>query len=103
MKQDVIETHAAKSVIEKELHNMLMQLHSLQLQIQAQKGVEVDSEAIKKKLVSQDKQSYRVFLFLVFFSFRCIFSDNYLFIICHIYFVVLNFNEHLISQRSICN
>lgn len=51
MKQDVIETHAAKSVIEKELHNMLMQLHSLQLQIQAQKGIEVDSEAIKKKLV----------------------------------------------------
>ena len=51
MKQDVIETHATKSVIEKELHNMLMQLHSLQLQIQAQKGVEVDSEAIKKKLV----------------------------------------------------
>ena len=52
MKQDVVETHAAKSVIEKELHNMLMQLHSLQLQIQAQKGIEVDSEAIKKKLVS---------------------------------------------------
>ena len=53
MKQDVVETHAAKSVIEKELHNMLMQLHSLQLQIQAQKGIEVDSEAIKKKLVSK--------------------------------------------------
>ena len=55
MKQDVIETHAAKSVIEKELHNMLMQLHSLQLQIQAQKGVEFDSEAIKKKLVGLDE------------------------------------------------
>ena len=42
---------AAKAVLEKELHNMLMQLHSTQLQLQASKGVEVDSESIKKKLV----------------------------------------------------
>ena len=70
MKQDVVETRAAKSVIEKELHNMLMQLHSLQLQIQAQKGIEVDSEAIKKKLVLRqyialDKSGYQVYIFLI--------------------------------------
>lgn len=59
LKQENVETHAAKSVLEKELHNMLMQLHSSQLQIQASKGVEVDSESIKKKLVGieSDKSS----------------------------------------------
>jgi len=53
LKQENFELHASKSVLEKELHNMLMQLHSSQLQIQAAKGIEVDSESIKKKLVSQ--------------------------------------------------
>ena len=52
LKQETVDLDAAKCVLQKELHNMLMQLHSSQLQIQAHKGVEVDSEAIKKKLVS---------------------------------------------------
>ncbi|XP_060600697.1 Golgi-associated PDZ and coiled-coil motif-containing protein-like [Ruditapes philippinarum] len=50
LKQENVEVTAAKSVLEKELHNMLMQLHSTQLQLQASKGVEVDSESIKKKM-----------------------------------------------------
>ncbi|XP_053396755.1 Golgi-associated PDZ and coiled-coil motif-containing protein-like [Mercenaria mercenaria] len=50
LKQENVEVTAAKAVLEKELHNMLMQLHSTQLQLQASKGVEVDSESIKKKL-----------------------------------------------------
>ncbi|KAL4233895.1 hypothetical protein ACF0H5_008567 [Mactra antiquata] len=50
LKQENVEVTASKSVLEKELHNMLMQLHSTQLQLQASKGVEVDSESIKKKL-----------------------------------------------------
>ena len=51
LKEETTSMQAAKSVLEKELHNMLMQLHASQLQIQASKGIEVDSEAIKKKLV----------------------------------------------------
>ncbi|XP_052239284.1 Golgi-associated PDZ and coiled-coil motif-containing protein-like isoform X1 [Dreissena polymorpha] len=50
LKQETVELVASKSVLERELHNMLMQLHSSQLQLQASKGLEVDSESIKKKL-----------------------------------------------------
>lgn len=51
MKSDVVNVQAAKAVVEKELHNVLLQLHAAQLQLQAQKGVDVDSESIKKKMV----------------------------------------------------
>lgn len=51
LRQENLELQANKIVLEKELHNMLMQLHSAQLQLQASKGIEVDSESIKKKLV----------------------------------------------------
>lgn len=47
-----MEMRAAKEHTEQELHNVLLQLHSTQLQIQSQKGVEVDSSTIQKKVVS---------------------------------------------------
>ena len=59
-KQELLDTQASKLVLEKELHNMLMQLHSSQLQIQAHKGIEVDSESIQKKLVG-------VFSYILFY------------------------------------
>lgn len=48
----MVEMRAAKEHTEQELHNVLLQLHSTQLQIQSQKGVEVDSSTIQKKVVS---------------------------------------------------
>ncbi|XP_052810295.1 Golgi-associated PDZ and coiled-coil motif-containing protein-like isoform X2 [Mya arenaria] len=50
LKQEAVEVSASKAVLEKELHNVLMQLHSAQLQLQASKGLELDSESIKKKM-----------------------------------------------------
>lgn len=52
MRADLVEMRAAKEHTEQELHNVLLQLHSTQLQIQSQKGVEVDSSTIQKKVVS---------------------------------------------------
>ncbi|KAL3883132.1 hypothetical protein ACJMK2_029425 [Sinanodonta woodiana] len=52
-RQEMVECEASKAVLEKELHNMLLQLHSSQLQLQAHKGVEVDSGAIKRKLENE--------------------------------------------------
>ncbi|KAK3089179.1 hypothetical protein FSP39_001532 [Pinctada imbricata] len=55
MRSDVVELRAAKEHVEQELHNVLLQLHSTQLQLQAEKGVEVDSTAIKKKVEEEMK------------------------------------------------
>ena len=52
MKSDLLEVRATKGVLEKELHNMLLQLHAVQLQLHEKSGLNVDSEQIKKKLVS---------------------------------------------------
>lgn len=52
MRADLVEMRAAKEHTEQELYNVLLQLHSTQLQIQSQKGVEVDSSTIQKKVVS---------------------------------------------------
>ena len=51
VRREAEEAAAGKAVLERELHNMLMQLHAAQLQLQASKGLEPDSHAIKKKLV----------------------------------------------------
>ncbi|XP_067676025.1 Golgi-associated PDZ and coiled-coil motif-containing protein-like [Haliotis asinina] len=53
MRSDIVEIQAAKAVIEKELHTLLLQLHSSQLQMQALRGMEVDSEDIKRKLENE--------------------------------------------------
>ncbi|CAC5425658.1 Golgi-associated PDZ and coiled-coil motif-containing protein [Mytilus coruscus] len=50
MRSDMIEMKSSKALVEKELHNVLLQLHSLQLQKQAEKGIEADSTSIMKKL-----------------------------------------------------
>lgn len=51
-----MEMRAAKEHTEQELHNVLLQLHSTQLQIQSQKGVEVDSSTIQKKVVGLNEK-----------------------------------------------
>ncbi|XP_072018787.1 Golgi-associated PDZ and coiled-coil motif-containing protein-like [Amphiura filiformis] len=50
LRADLCEVRATKSILEKELHNQLLQLHAVQLQLHAQSGQKVDSDAIKKKL-----------------------------------------------------
>ncbi|KAG1659631.1 Golgi-associated PDZ and coiled-coil motif-containing protein [Nymphon striatum] len=50
MREEVCDIKATKSVLEKELHNLLLQLHAAKLEVQSQMGVEADSESIKKKL-----------------------------------------------------
>nr|XP_054752663.1 Golgi-associated PDZ and coiled-coil motif-containing protein-like [Lytechinus pictus] len=50
MRADLCDTKASKVIMEKELHNQLLQLHAVQLQLHSNLGQNVDSEAIKKKL-----------------------------------------------------
>lgn len=59
LRSDLYEVRATKSILEKELHNMLLQLHTAQLQLHAKSaGTSKSSDddaaslAIKKKLVS---------------------------------------------------
>ncbi|XP_040522584.1 Golgi-associated PDZ and coiled-coil motif-containing protein isoform X2 [Gallus gallus] len=50
LKSELTETQAEKAVLEKEVHDQLLQLHAVQLQLHAQTGQNVDSGAIKAKL-----------------------------------------------------
>uniref|UniRef100_A0ABI7XDA0 Golgi associated PDZ and coiled-coil motif containing n=3 Tax=Felidae TaxID=9681 RepID=A0ABI7XDA0_FELCA len=50
LKSELTETQAEKVVLEKEVHDQLLQLHSIQLQLHAQTGQSVDSGTIKAKL-----------------------------------------------------
>ncbi|KAL7987802.1 hypothetical protein Chor_006721 [Crotalus horridus] len=52
LKSELTETRAEKAVLEKEVHDQLLQLHAIQLQLHAKTGLNVDSGAIKAKLVS---------------------------------------------------
>lgn len=62
LKSELTETRAEKAVLEKEVHDQLLQLHAIQLQLHAKTGLNVDSGAIKAKLVSvlvkEKKYSY---------------------------------------------
>ncbi|CAL1535299.1 unnamed protein product [Lymnaea stagnalis] len=53
MRSDMIEVQAAKTVVERELHTLLLQLHSSQLEVHELRGLEVDSQEIKKKLEAE--------------------------------------------------
>ena len=48
-----MEERAAKQVLEKEVNNLLLQLHAVQLQLHSNAGMPLDSENIKNKLVSR--------------------------------------------------
>lgn len=52
LKSELTETQAEKVVLEKEVHDQLLQLHSIQLQLHAKTGQSIDSGTIKAKLVS---------------------------------------------------
>ncbi|XP_071818849.1 Golgi-associated PDZ and coiled-coil motif-containing protein-like isoform X3 [Apostichopus japonicus] len=50
LREELCEVQANKSILEKELHNQLLQFHAVQLQLHAKTGQTVESDAIKKKL-----------------------------------------------------
>ncbi|KAK2186834.1 hypothetical protein NP493_187g00048 [Ridgeia piscesae] len=50
LRTELCEVDAAKSVMEKESHNLLLQLHASQLQLHSKPGSDADSDMIKKKL-----------------------------------------------------
>ncbi|XP_010019896.1 PREDICTED: golgi-associated PDZ and coiled-coil motif-containing protein, partial [Nestor notabilis] len=50
LKSELTETQAEKAVLEKEVHDQLLQLHAVQLKMHAKTGQSVDSGAIKAKL-----------------------------------------------------
>ncbi|OWF52461.1 Golgi-associated PDZ and coiled-coil motif-containing protein-like [Mizuhopecten yessoensis] len=50
MRSGLAQIKASKTMLEGELGDVLLQLHSSQLQRQAEKGVEIDSSVIKKKV-----------------------------------------------------
>ena len=53
LRSDLYEVRATKSILEKELDTLLLQLHASQLQLHTKSGNDqADSENIKKKLVS---------------------------------------------------
>jgi len=51
LRHDLVEEKAAKQVLEKEVNNLLLQLHAVQLQLHSNTGMPLDSENIKTKLV----------------------------------------------------
>lgn len=53
LRHDLVEDRAAKQVLEKEVNNLLLQLHAVQLQLHSNTGMPVDSENIKNKLESE--------------------------------------------------
>lgn len=66
LKSELTETQAEKAVLEKEVHDQLLQLHAVQLQLHAKTGQSVDSGAIKAKLVSmQARMEDYIILFLL--------------------------------------
>ncbi|MGH0143365.1 UNVERIFIED_CONTAM: hypothetical protein FKN15_028145 [Acipenser sinensis] len=50
MKSELSEAQGEKIVFEKEVHDQLLQLHAIQLQLHSKTGQNVDSSCIKAKL-----------------------------------------------------
>lgn len=72
LKSELTETQAEKAVLEKEVHDQLLQLHAVQLQLHAKTGQSVDSGAIKAKLVSiVARMDDYILTLLKFFLGRC--------------------------------
>ena len=53
MRTDILELESSKATMEKELHTLLLQLHASQLEQHQLRGIEINSDEIKKKLVSE--------------------------------------------------
>uniref|UniRef100_A0A672PUE5 Golgi-associated PDZ and coiled-coil motif-containing protein n=1 Tax=Sinocyclocheilus grahami TaxID=75366 RepID=A0A672PUE5_SINGR len=56
LRSELTDVQAEKAVVEKEVHEQLLQLHAMQLKLQAKGGQAVDSDSIKDRMVSTEKE-----------------------------------------------
>lgn len=56
-RSELTEVKAEREVMEQEVHDQLLQLHSLQLQLYAKQGQAEDSDTIKDRLVGRTSQA----------------------------------------------
>lgn len=55
-RSELTEVKAEREVLEREVHDQLLQLHSLQLQLYAKQGQAEDSDTIKDRLVCRTRE-----------------------------------------------
>lgn len=53
LRSELTEAKAERAVVEREVHDQLLQIHALQLQLHAKQGQDEDSDTIKDRLVGQ--------------------------------------------------
>lgn len=56
-RSELTEVKAEREVMEREVHDQLLQLHSLQLQLYAKQGQAEDSDTIKDRLVCRTREN----------------------------------------------
>lgn len=56
LRSEVTEAKAERAVVEREVHDQLLQLHALQLQLHAKQGQAEDSDSIKDRLVGRREE-----------------------------------------------
>lgn len=59
LRSELTDVQAEKAVVEKEVHEQLLQLHAMQLKLQAKGGQAVDSDSIKDRMVGTAPDSYK--------------------------------------------
>ncbi len=59
LRSELTDVQAEKAVVEKEVHEQLLQLHAMQLKLQAKGGQAVDSDSIKDRMVGTAPVSYK--------------------------------------------
>jgi hypothetical protein len=64
LRSELCEVRATKSILDREVHNLLLQLHACQLQLHMKNGVVVDSADIKAKLVCKLRVRDKVSVFV---------------------------------------
>lgn len=53
LRSELTEAKAERAVVEREVHDQLLQIHALQLQLHSKQGQDEDSDTIKDRLVGQ--------------------------------------------------
>lgn len=59
LRSELTDVQAEKVVVEKDVHEQLLQLHAMQLKLQAKGGQAVDSDSIKDRMVGTASRYYK--------------------------------------------
>lgn len=59
LRSELTDVQAEKVVVEKDVHEQLLQLHAMQLKLQAKGGQAVDSDSIKDRMVGTASHYYK--------------------------------------------